>query len=475
MSGAKAKLVSEINLEEFERRLRAASAPHGGIEDPLAELTRLVDTIAADRPVDDKIVELSSARLPKVERTAPAPEARRARDINPAPPPTPEETFNDEDMAPPVLRAAIEETHDAEFEPEMGEPTEEVALARPARRASSWYIKVGALGALAVVMGAGAVAMKVGMPGRPKTPPMILADSAPTKVAPPTESAVHSPGDSGSLLLKDSAAPASAPVKIVNHEEQPVDLGARAAATPTPLAVPTKASAVDGSPVAPTADTPVVALAEPSGPAVSSTLSTGAKPVKTVSVRPDGTLISVDTPSTVAPPPASTPVTAPKKSDASPLAATPTIDLPAKSATKSSARVTATKTDTTVPDDAAGVPTQRAEKPAKLPTKLRPPAAAVDAASSDAAPADAAPAAGSGQWSVQFAAPRSESDARNAIARLKNKYAEALGGASIGVHKAEAHGETLYRVRASGLSKAEASALCSKLKDAGGDCFLSKN
>ena len=46
MSNLKPKPAAEINLEEFERRLRAAAAPQAGVEDPLAELTRLVDTIA---------------------------------------------------------------------------------------------------------------------------------------------------------------------------------------------------------------------------------------------------------------------------------------------------------------------------------------------------------------------------------------------------------------------------------------------
>ena len=76
---------------------------------------------------------------------------------------------------------------------------------------------------------------------------------------------------------------------------------------------------------------------------------------------------------------------------------------------------------------------------------------------------------------MQFAAPRSEADAQSAIARLKSKYADALGGADIVVRKADVKGQTIYRVRASGLSKADAAALCAKLKASGGDCFIAKN
>jgi len=76
---------------------------------------------------------------------------------------------------------------------------------------------------------------------------------------------------------------------------------------------------------------------------------------------------------------------------------------------------------------------------------------------------------------VQLAAPRSEADARSAIQRLQSKYSDALGDASLGVRKGEKDGETIYRVRTSGMSKTEAVAMCQKLKADGGDCFVAKN
>ena len=41
VSGSRA--ADDINLEEFERRLRAAGAQQAGVEDPLAELARIVE------------------------------------------------------------------------------------------------------------------------------------------------------------------------------------------------------------------------------------------------------------------------------------------------------------------------------------------------------------------------------------------------------------------------------------------------
>ena len=61
------------------------------------------------------------------------------------------------------------------------------------------------------------------------------------------------------------------------------------------------------------------------------------------------------------------------------------------------------------------------------------------------------------------------------IAKLKGKYADALGVSALSIHQADVKGETIYRVRVSGLSKADAGALCSKLKAGGGDCFIAKD
>jgi hypothetical protein len=84
-----------------------------------------------------------------------------------------------------------------------------------------------------VALLAGAAALKHGVPGLPKAPPFIAADDAPTKVQPPNEANVQSSGDIAALLMKDSATPT--PVKVVNTEEQPVDLRTQTQ-PPTPSA-----------------------------------------------------------------------------------------------------------------------------------------------------------------------------------------------------------------------------------------------
>ena len=500
MSGSTAKIVPEINLDEFERRLRSAGAAQSGAEDPLAELTRLVNMISRENNKGDAVAELPQAHMPKAEGFPPAandePVARVESGASQAPH---GEAEREQLETPPDLEAATAPSGAAESDDLSGEDHAALLAAggeAEARkgRPRSWYFKTVGLAAIGVALLGGAAALKIGVvPGLPKRPPFIAAAEGPTKIQPPSDATVQSGGDSAALLMKDSAT--AAPVKVVSTEEQPVDLRAQTP-TPTPVAAASPPAAPNTpSPVAPAANTPVVPPAEAS--ATVAPLFPEAKPVKTVSVRPDGTLISVDSPLPPSPPaPAAKSATRVADNSAAGTAAaaaaepaTPKLDLPTKlSPPKSSARVVA-KTDTTAPaaatDTTPNAPLQlgppaRPSKAAKAP----PAKAATMVADADAAvvPAPAQPAAtepvgaeAGGDWAVQLAAPRSEADAKSAISRLKSKYSAELGDAELAVRQADVKGETIYRVRAGGLSKVDAAALCAKLKTAGGDCFIAKN
>jgi hypothetical protein len=536
MNSPRPKPVAEINLEEFERRLRASVATQAGVEDPLAELTRLVDTIGLERspseraldygraprpaPAPQPVVEAPPrAPAPTVERRAPpAPPPVELRAPTPSPvelrtpppppvelrtppPPPPaapelepfafEETLREFEEAPPppppplrdvepLLRPALdaEDFEALDFEPRSPVASPEVAPpaapqfdASPVTRSPrprNWGLKVGGLLAAAAVMAGAVVVFKVGGHSRSGAPPLILASTAPTKVAPPSDDTVRTDNESGSLLTHDTAQARATSPKLVDTPEAPVDLSARPAVTP---------NAADASPVAPASDTQIVATATP---AATSMPPVGADPsrVKTISVRPDGTLISSSYQSAdaaAAPAPATAPPVAatpdkPQAAIADGEASSPAVELPTKlSPPKSGARVVG-KTDTTAPADAGAGPVPTTPKPKKPKPK---PAADADAAKTD--DAQAAPAVASGGYAVQLAAPRSEDEAKGQIRSLQSKYADALGGASLGVRKADRHGEAIYRVRAGGLSKADAAAMCAKIKSAGGDCFVAKN
>jgi hypothetical protein len=223
--------------------------------------------------------------------------------------------------------------------------------------------------------------------------------------------------------------------------------------------------------------------------------------VRTVSLRPDGTPIAAQNPPAqnggdVAPAlaPAKPPAApAPKTAADGPVVAepsTPKLELPTKLSPKSSARVVVAKTDTTAPEANAqtpGEPTQPGAqvKPVEKATKKpKPEQAATEAtatpatfatpATSATPPVDTTAAIASSGWAVQLAAPKSEAEAKSELARLTGKYGADLNGSPIGVHKAVVNGETIYRLRVVGLTKADAAALCARLKGEGGECFIAK-
>jgi SPOR domain len=484
MSASGSRANDEINLDEFERRLRAAGAQQARAEDPLAELSRLVEFshfgisnggTSARRVAESKSTGAQSA--PPIENAA----LRPAID---------EEM---EEVVPGASEADRQARQDYEFDAH-GSPGASVAEAAEERRPMRWKLAVSGLALAGVAMIGAVFALKGGAPGFTKNPPFIAAAQGPTKVAPPSDETAAASNDAGSSLLKDNAKPG--PVKVVNSEEQPVDLNAQGSLTnpsaPADQAKP-PVSASDPTALAGTTNTPLVAPPGPSQPAIAPDFPEP-KPVRTVSLRPDGTPFmaanppdqpAINTNPAATPPPEAPTKPAPKTaSDASGAAqpSTPKLDLPAKPPAKSSARVVVGKTDTTAPDANAQTPGETTQngapaKPEKAAKKPKPGQVA-DAAETTGAiaqpPVDATAATTSGGWSVQLAAPKSEAEANSKLALLNSKYAAELNGSSIGVHKATVKGETIYRLRVVGLTKADAAALCARLKGDGGECFIAK-
>jgi hypothetical protein len=77
-----------------------------------------------------------------------------------------------------------------------------------------------------------------------------------------------------------------------------------------------------------------------------------------------------------------------------------------------------------------------------------------------------------GAFSVQLTTSGSEGEGRTAFKALQQKFAGELGSRSPVIRKHEADGKTVYRVRVGPMSKEEANSLCSRLKTAGGACFV---
>jgi hypothetical protein len=478
--------MDEINLDEFERRLRAAGAQQARAEDPLAELSRLVEF---------SHMGISNGETPA--RRAAEPAAARAQPLTAIETQTLRPTLDDEveELAPGASEADRAARRDYEFDANhpggasAANPGEE-------RRPMRWKIAVSALALAGVAMIGAVFALRGGVPGLKKDVPFIAAAQGPTKVAPPSDQTVSTSGDAGASLLKDNSKPGS--VKVVNSEEQPVDLNAQASANNPPASIDqakAPAGATDATALAATINTPLVAPPAAAPPRGMAPDFPDPKPVRTISLRPDGTPIAAASPpdqaasdakSTAAPvdqpsKPAEAPMKpAPKTtSDAQP--STPKIELPTKLSPKSSARVVVGKTDTTAPEQTAQTPGEPAQngaaaKPEKTTKKPKPGqvADATETTGAIAPPVDATAATTSGGWSVQLAAPKSEAEAQSDLTRLNSKYSAELNGSPIGVHKAVVKGETIYRLRVVGLTKADAAALCARLKGEGAQCFIAK-
>jgi len=518
MSSPALRVNPQVNLDEFERRLRAATATPSAPEDPLTELARLVGMENAPQRSAENIVALAS-RAQSADASGVSAHEPLIR-ISYA-------TASPAVIDPPQLRSTFFETatHADELaihaagggETIALEPARDesllvetvVAQAADRRRGGRWFATVSTLSLLGVLGIGSAVALKYGaIPSLHKAPPVIMASVTPTKVAPPSVDTVAPPNDTASVLFRDQSAK-PAPVKVVSNEEQPVDLRSQPVASPAvpvaPAALPSAAPPTPQaiSPIAPNPSTPIVAVAETGASgegSVGSPLFAEPKKVKTVSVRPDGTLITkIPAPTANAAPAArsiaalplpTTTMEAPVDS-ATAQPATPKIDLPAKPRAKLTARVQPGKVDATTAASADAplqlTPPTKLEKAAKA-ARAKSTATAIAALSATpavASPADPTPTATTtdptaslatgGNYAVQLAAPTSDQEAQSAATRLKAKYSTELNGLEPTIHKADVSSGTVYRVRVGSLSKADAVALCEKLKASGGACFVARN
>jgi hypothetical protein len=424
---------------------------------------------------------------------------------------------DEDDMRVPGPRSDAEGKQASEFDDSHSHDPSEAEL-WPERDSGGWKLKVLALAGAVIIPPAIVVELLSLMDGAPLPPPPAMGEAS-INVQPPSDENIATSGDVGATLSRESAQ--SAHVKVVSSEEQPID------SAPAPLSnisppealVPVPADAAQppadlsrGTPVVATVNTPVERAPIATPPPTASEFS-DPKTVRAVSPRPDGTPIATrplsvtDSGEVAQAIDAASPPAKPAPKAASETAAvaqplTPNLDLPAaKPSGKSSARVVAARTDTTEPSAARETPSRpvqlgtpvRSQKAARVSPKAP---QAVGRAVGDAAGPPHAFAeqpvnsmasalarvfgelvgalAGPAGWAVQLAAPKSETEAKSDLARLNAKYASALNGAAIGVHKAQVKGATVYRLRVVRLSKADAAALCSRVKGDGGDCFIVK-
>ncbi|MGH6812322.1 MAG: SPOR domain-containing protein [Methylocella sp.] len=454
-----------IDLEEFERRLRKPLGANQGDDDPLAELARFV---GEQEDPYKSVFEPLSRRPAGTLRRGPDHGEGEERDAH--------EPLIGGDFA--AIEAGLlgaarhesgenlpesdeldgyEEAEGAEqgrYEDtaggfrEAGPPFEEIRSRRPL------YVMAAMI--VAGIAGIGASFGFKGAVSHQDEIATIRAPDGPAKIHPESAAGTEIPAQDASII---GGSPQPPPVAAVNNVEQPADLAAQAnvpeAQANPPRAIDGLATGAASVPVpAPPAQAPPQPSAEPRS--IADLIEP--KKVKTVSVRPDGTLLPDDTPPHVAAPAVPVPVPA----------ARPTAAAMAKAATPKSAARVATTPRTAAPD-ANGNPQPRTSAAAKA-KRLE----LADAR--EQAPAAGAPQAVPGSFAVQLAAPATEHEARETQVRLLKKFAAELAGFRTSIHKAAVGGKPVYRVRVAGFpSRDEAIALCQKLQSGGGNCFVAKD
>jgi hypothetical protein len=305
----------------------------------------------------------------------------------------------------------------------------------PVRKRRGGMMTVVIVLALAVVGTGAAFAYRtfVGSP-RGGEPPIIRADSGPTKIMPAPVDATQK--------LPDRMATGDGQEKIVPREEAPVDVNTRSVGGNAGPRVVFPSLNPNSNPPPPSS---VASNSLPPSSAGNGTLpSNEPRKIRTLSVKGDqpdaaATPVGAAPPSKPAPPTRSAAVNANASANA-PLSLTPQA-APPVSVTEPRARVAAT---TPVPEPAI--------------------------------PAPAAAAAGSG-FLVQLSSQRNEADAQASFRALQSKFPTQLGSRSAVIKRVDLGEKGIYFRAMVGpfASSDEATQFCGGLKTAGGQCVIPRN
>ncbi|MBX3537825.1 MAG: SPOR domain-containing protein [Chelatococcus sp.] len=338
----------------------------------------------------------------------------------------------------------------------------------PERRSRKGLIAVVLILGMAAVGVASALVFRGGSSVSSDGPPVIAADDQPVKVQPENPGGVVVP-DQNKAIYERAGDPVAKETKVVSRQEQPLDVN-QALRQEQPSAT----GATGSTDIPPNALSPSGAsdmgMGGPTAPHPATAVLGEPRRVKTVSVRPDGTIMTD--------PPQAPQQPAPRVAAADP---TPVNATPATPQQRSSEPPAQAEAQPVVAPPAPPRP------PTRAPLRITPPAqqqrAATPAQPEQVAavntqapsPGGAAPVATSGgSFAVQLGAPGSEKEARDLFASLQRRYGD-LGGYRPQIRRAEVNDRTIYRLRVGPFSREDATSLCTRLQASGGQCFVARN
>lgn len=350
-----------------------------------------------------------------------------------------------------------------------------------------------------VLVGGGVYALMFGgssSQGSGGAPVIISADSDPMKVVPENPGGRVVPNQDKAVYDRVAGGSAADPKQpsLISSNEEPVDVVQR---TLIPEQLPLENEddadmAAAGTPVGETED-PRLLSPEEKAAQSETTATPGVSPrkVRTMIVKPDGTLVAQE----VDAPAAQPAQTAKVEELAAPQAATPGEGVPAviaasrvpvtpEPAQNHTPAAPATTAPPAASPSAAPLPAARpSAQPATVVAtvtdqgNVRPTAPAQPQATQQTAAATPAATStpSSGGYYVQVASLPSQAEAQKSYQSLSAKFGSVIGGRGVDIKAAEIAGKgTFYRVRIPAGDKNEAVALCERYRAAGGSCLVAR-
>ncbi|MVA23255.1 SPOR domain-containing protein [Agrobacterium vitis] len=317
-------------------------------------------------------------------------------------------------------------------------------------------------------------------------PKVVMADKGPVKVVPADPGGKSVPNQNKAVYDRVSGSAPDQPQQksLISSQEEPVDVAQRTLEPDNlPLEQESEAdnAGINGAGINGAGMTGDAAQTGQNGQPADPTKqgdqqSLSPRKVKTMIVRPDGSLVAQET--SAQQPAAAQPSTA--------HAAAPNLAAQPGSAAPQSVEqaMASADTATAAPDAAqasAGVPAPNMPVPRNRPAAAPVQTAAAAAAKSStpaatpvsASPASASTAASSGGYLVQISSLPSEADAQKSYKSLSAKFGSVIGGRGVDIKAADIPGKgTYYRVRIPAGSKDEAVSLCERYRGAGGNCMV---
>ncbi|MGB7433597.1 MAG: SPOR domain-containing protein [Ahrensia sp.] len=363
---------------------------------------------------------------------------------------------------------------------DLEEPVEEAPAHEPKKRG---FLVAGITIAVALIGAVSVFALTGGNTDTSTGPVIVEADPTPIKVEPEEPGGSDVPNQDRALFNADNSATAANQPELVTTSEEPVDIAsAPGAALPSAVANKDDERLLPDPATAETGNEPVT--------------SVNARRVRTLVVRPDGTLVeqpveapAVAVPEIVAQAPAAAAQAIEDVAEAATQAVTEntgvTFNPPAAEPVEQPAAASAPAGSTQVPvrtvETSTITPPIIADRPNQQPVNIVNPQpqqnTQVAVAPQPAAPAPAAPApsdAGS-PFAVQIASVPSRDGAQQSAVNLQQRFANILSGRGISIQEAQIDGRgTFYRVRVGAQSRDDANALCEQYKRAGGSCFVTR-